>query len=1331
MNRDTYKTPSNEDSSGDGTQPEPADGTCGALGDDHTIRHQAPSRGIFSHGLTVLLAGVGVTLLVIAAARLIPISTGNFKQTNAGAAVEVLTDVTQALTQDIERLTVPAMQRGQKLAQSAALVDALRDNNAERITRLCNQAIQHATEIDAIAVFDAEGEIVAINTVYSDGNVIPDDRVARIMTRDYSERGIIMQCVKNSSRQEILEFQTGCDITPALFDSSGLSVAHSVPLYDAAGVQVGVVSTRMRFDRLTSLIDGRSFAGGERSIWFVTDDGRYFDEALNAGGDPPVPHDDLSVITQPLVRRSTECVTFDHGGATHMLHRVSDLSTMDKGGIQVMTRVPESWLTREARYTALAGVVTPGAGGVLFLLLAILNNIVMRMRGQRDLARKTTQQVKKYEQDLEDSLTEARQVANELSAVRKVMDQHTLFSIADRAGKIVDVNEGFCKISGYSREELLGQDHRMLNSGYHPKSFWKDMWRTLQSGKPWRAEVCNRAKDGSLYWVDSTNIPQFDEHGKIIRYVSLRFDVTTNKEAQRQNAQLAAALNASNDCIFIFDAESLDFVYTNHGAKLQIGYTDAELAKMSPVDIKPDYDRGSFMEAIAPLYEKPNTSMVFRTRHQHKDGHCIPVEISLQLMEDLGDHGLFIAAVRDITDQLAAERTIVDAKARLERATNGTSDGLWDYIPATNEVWYADQFKKLVGLEPHEYDQFEPILDSFANLLHPDDKDRTFAAINAHLEDDVPYDVEYRLRMRSGGYRWFRTRGRATRDEHGIATRMAGSICDVQATRDAFELVEQANKAKSEFLANMSHEIRTPMTAILGYSELLCGDLANEPTQAADAVRTIQSNANHLLTIINDILDVSKIEAGQMTVESIETRPTQIISEVLSMVRPRATSKGMDVGVKYETPIPETIQSDPTRLRQILLNLIGNAIKFTEVGSVTIHASCDPMSQQMKLSVVDTGVGMSPQQCEVISKFQAFSQADASTTRKFGGSGLGLRISNALAQMLGGGIEVSSVCGQGSTFTATIATGDLDRVTMLKPDEAISNNSQDRTNDQEQAASKTAAVKPLNGLRILLVEDGPDNQRLISFILKKAGADVTVCENGLIAVQTLENADDLEQPNVVLMDMQMPVLDGYGATQRLRENGYTLPIIGLTAHAMASDRQKCLDAGCDDYATKPIDREILIELVASYAKRVECGRGATTRNDPKPSMSHPVAARRAETTVLLSEVADDPDMAELVDTYVASLGPKAALVAELYSEHRLGELARLAHQLKGASGGYGFPTISEAANKVELQATADPDLRQLALAVDELTGLCAQAVAGRPADGATEPAGAPAMGMEL
>ena len=333
------------------------------------------------------------------------------------------------------------------------------------------------------------------------------------------------------------------------------------------------------------------------------------------------------------------------------------------------------------------------------------------------------------------------------------------------------------------------------------------------------------------------------------------------------------------------------------------------------------------------------------------------------------------------------------------------------------------------------------------------------------------------------------------------------------------------------------------------------------------------------MTIINDILDVSKIEAGQVKLEIIDTRPIDIVDQVLAMVGPRADEKGVELSVRFETPMPERIQSDPTRLRQILLNLVGNAVKFTEVGEVTIVASCDPETRRLRFQIVDSGIGMTAEQLVEVAKFQPFSQANASTTRRFGGTGLGLRISNVLATMLGGGIEVESTKGQGSTFTVTISAGDLEGVTFVHPELT------------PQAASADAAGPAphreptrLDGLRILLAEDGPDNQRLVSFHLQRAGAEVVVCENGVAAVETIANADPDELPHVILMDMQMPLLDGYGATRQLRNRGVELPIIALTAHAMHGDREKCLDAGCDDYLSKPINVPALLECCRRWAE---------------------------------------------------------------------------------------------------------------------------------------------------
>ncbi|MEM6505915.1 MAG: ATP-binding protein [Planctomycetota bacterium] len=393
---------------------------------------------------------------------------------------------------------------------------------------------------------------------------------------------------------------------------------------------------------------------------------------------------------------------------------------------------------------------------------------------------------------------------------------------------------------------------------------------------------------------------------------------------------------------------------------------------------------------------------------------------------------------------------------------------------------------------------------------------------------------------------------------------------------DVVDEANRANQTKSEFLANMSHEIRTPMAAILGYTDLLKQPgLGSE--QHKDCIETIDRNGKHLLSIINDVLDTSKIEAGQMSVETIAMSPAQIAEEAVSLLRPRLVRTRVELRIRYANPIPSTIHSDPTRLRQVLINLIGNAIKFTNKGSITLEVGCDWQAKQMIFKVIDTGQGMTPEQRDRIAAFKPFTQADASTTRKHGGTGLGLRISNTLATMLGGGITVESTLGRGSTFAATITTGDLSEAQQIEPDQI------DAVLQQQGAAAHAVprqSHRPLDGMRILLVEDGKDNQRLIMFHLKKAGADVDLAENGLLGVEHLKACPPEKLPHLVLMDMQMPEMDGYTATRHLRHQGFTLPIVALTAHAMEGDRELCLEAGCDDYLTKPIDKVRLRDTCA-------------------------------------------------------------------------------------------------------------------------------------------------------
>jgi PAS domain S-box-containing protein len=398
---------------------------------------------------------------------------------------------------------------------------------------------------------------------------------------------------------------------------------------------------------------------------------------------------------------------------------------------------------------------------------------------------------------------------------------------------------------------------------------------------------------------------------------------------------------------------------------------------------------------------------------------------------------------------------------------------------------------------------------------------------------------------------------------------------------EARRAAEAASRAKSEFLANMSHEIRTPLTAILGYAELLRddGDLARAPERRLDTIDTIQGAGQHLLTVISDILDLSKIEAGKMTVEAVETPVVAVLNEVVGLMLPRAAEKGLTLSAELTSALPERVMSDPTRLRQILVNLVGNAVKFTESGGIQVRAGRDSLSGAsfLVIEVEDTGPGLSLEQAGRI--FSSFGQGDASVTRRHGGSGLGLAISHRLAQLLGGNVLLQRTApGAGSCFRLELP--------LVPAPEAHEITSLDSV---LRAPARTSAPQRRLAGRVLLAEDGRDNQFLVSYLLRRAGAEVVVAANGRLALEELERAAAEGRPFALLLtDIQMPEMDGYTLARTLRARGERLPIVALTAHAMAEDRQRCLDAGCDDYALKPIDKE---KLLATCARWLDEGAG--------------------------------------------------------------------------------------------------------------------------------------------
>jgi len=581
-------------------------------------------------------------------------------------------------------------------------------------------------------------------------------------------------------------------------------------------------------------------------------------------------------------------------------------------------------------------------------------------------------------------------------------------------------------------------------------------------------------------------------------------------------------------------------------------------------------------------------------------------------------------------------------------------------------------------------------------------------AVQLTAKSGIPYSIVMQTARGANGVRFVRGEGRARRDEQGNISGLFGTVIDITAAIEreaallqAQERAEAASKSKSEFLANMSHEIRTPLTAILGYTDLLRDDAIRQgaPSEQLQSMSTIRRAGEHLLTVINDILDLSKIEAGRMELQRVETDLPRVLADIDSLMRSRAARKGVQLQTRLLTPIPDRVVTDPTRVRQILMNLVGNAEKFTATGQIEIQVEVSTLAGQpaLRIAVIDTGAGMTADAAALL--FQPFMQADTSVTRKHEGTGLGLTICRRLAYLMGGEVELLKTApGEGSTFTFTLP---LHRAVGAQ-DVADLRVSAGNATQQDAGASGSE----LRG-RVLLAEDGEDNQLLISHHLRKAGAEVVVAEHGNQALEFIAEADNAGRPfGLLVTDMQMPEMDGYTLARTLRAKQHAIPIVALTAHAMAEDRQKCLDAGCNDYASKPIDRATLIAT---------CARWMLMPMDT--AVDRPGSVEVLPPPALYSELRDDPEFARLIDAFVSGLPAKIARLDEVFHAGSLLELARLAHQLKGAAGGYGYPSISEAARPVERYARArvtadgtfDPGV-DLSEAVALLLGQCRLAV---------------------
>ena len=765
-----------------------------------------------------------------------------------------------------------------------------------------------------------------------------------------------------------------------------------------------------------------------------------------------------------------------------------------------------------------------------------------------------------------------------------------------------------------------------------------------------------------------------------------------NEASGHKMLSLVAA--QTDNAVIITDAGGL-IEWVNEGFTRITGYTLDEVKGRKPGSFLQGPDTDEDMVRLIRDQIARGGRFDGEILNYAKNGRPYWIEAQISpVRDDAGKIVRFIAVERDVTARKEAERQLRESEERFRLIIGSVLDGVVTMDTRGNVVAWNRRAEEIFGFSARE--ALDRPLDEL--VIPPDARADHRRGLQQYLATGAGTILNRRIEvtaLRKNGEQ-FPIELSISPIQHNGETRFTAFVRDISdRKRYEAEIVaaktaaEAASVAKSQFLANMSHEIRTPLTAIIGFGDLLIQTPDAPTEQRTDWLQTVQRSSRHLLALINDLLDLSKIEAGRMEYERIACSPYELVGDAVSTMRVRAAEKKLDLDLVYAGPIPERVTTDPLRLKQVVMNLLSNAIKFTASGKVTVTVGLDPAAAtaaqpRLRIAVSDTGIGIPADKLDSV--FEAFVQADASVTRKFGGTGLGLAISRRICRDLGGHLTADSTPGQGSTFTLTVDPGDLAGVRLITSHEAV-DSTKPRPTDAAPAAAQ-ATLPKLAG-RVLLVDDGPTNRKLVSLLLERAGATVFTAEHGEAALHMIAEAPF----DVVLMDMQMPVMDGYTATRELRKRGVTTPVIALTANAMQGDRDTCLEAGCDGYLGKPVDRDQLFAVVADALAR----KGSAT---PTAQRSEAAGPNALISTLPL----DDPEMRSIVVDFAAELAQHVDAMQRATDAHALDEVARLAHWVKGAGGTAGFADLTRPAADLERHAHAD-QLADAQRCLDEVRAL--------------------------
>ena len=723
-------------------------------------------------------------------------------------------------------------------------------------------------------------------------------------------------------------------------------------------------------------------------------------------------------------------------------------------------------------------------------------------------------------------------------------------------GRIAYANPSAARLFGASSStDLLGKSVTEFVHATHQSHIEDRLQRVSQElGADQLTEQQFLRMDGSPIEVEVTALPMLQAGEKSVQLIFR--DVTERKlmAAALHTSEHRLRTVASNLPIILFALNRVGVFTLSEGKGLSaVGFEPGEVVGRSVFEVYRD---------VPQVLKNVRRALAGEAFSDTVHVGEVAVEAWYSPLRDAGGTVIgVIGAAIDITRRIQAEQKLRYSEERWELAVRGNNDGLWDWNIHAGEAFYSPRWKEILGYQEHEIPNR---VGEWESRVHPDDLARVQSQVQEHLDHKIPFfATEYRMRAKDGTYRWVLSRGQALWDDQGRAIRMVGSHTDIterrlaeEALKQAKEQAETANRAKSEFLANMSHEIRTPMNGALGMIELVLEtQLSPEQREYLD---TAKSSAQSLLSLLNDILDVSKIEAGRLELAITNFAVRGCIQDVVRMFSVAVRHNGLTLEERVDPRVPEFLSGDPLRLRQIISNLVGNALKFTDSGDVSVAVELAEESHDgvvLHFSVSDTGIGISKEEQSWI--FEPFRQADGSSTRPYEGSGLGLAICTRLVELMGGRIWVESKPGQGSTFhfTAPYVLGS-------------------GTDGVETGPPPVAALahRVSSGLlRILVAEDNSVNQSLVVAFLEKEGHRVVLASNGREALAAFQR----EPFDLILMDVQMPHMDGYEATAAIREAekglGRRVPIIAMTAHAMKGDRERCIQTGMDDYLTKPLD----------------------------------------------------------------------------------------------------------------------------------------------------------------